>query len=282
MSGRGGYGQSQVTEMELILKEMEDTERFALVASVQWRLLLLRGMTFSLSARLGDWEVDGYCQNLWCSHHLQGPLQLCLYLINCRESLVQHKRPPVSTHLSSSCGQGWPLQSYNWIHWGIEGACVVPDKRPSVSQFSRSVVSDSLWPHEPQDTRPPCPSLTPGVYPNSCPLSRWCPPTTSSSSVIPFSSCLQSSPTSGSSQMSQLFASGGQNIEVSASTSVPPINTQKWFPLGWTGWISLQYKGLSRVFSNIKFKSINSLVLSFLYSSNLTCTHEYGKNHSLD
>ena len=116
-------------------------------------------------------------------------------------------------------------------------------------QFSRSVVSDSLRPHESQHARPPCPSPTPRVYPNSCPLSRWCHPTISSS-VIPFSSCLQSFPTSGSFQMTQLFASGGQSIRVSASTLVLPMNTQDWFPLGWTGWISLQSKGLSRVFSN--------------------------------
>ena len=116
-------------------------------------------------------------------------------------------------------------------------------------QFSRSVVSDSLWPQEPQHTRPPCPSPTPGVYSNSCPLSRWCHPTISSS-VIPFSSCLQSFPTSGSFQMSQLFTSGGQSIGVSASASVLPMNIQDWSPLGWTGWISLQSKGLSRVFSN--------------------------------
>ena len=116
--------------------------------------------------------------------------------------------------------------------------------------FSRSVVSDSLRPHELQDARPPCPSPTPWVYPNSCPLSRWCH-LTISSSVIPFSSCPQSFPTSGSFQMSQLFASGGQNTGVSASTSVLPMNTQDWFPLGRTGWISLQSKGLSRVFSNI-------------------------------
>ena len=102
-------------------------------------------------------------------------------------------------------------------------------------QFSRSVVSDSWRPHELQHARPSCPSPTPRVYPNSCPLSRWCHPTISSS-VIPFSSCLQSFPTSGSFQLSQLFASGGQNIGVSASTSVLPMNTQDWFPLGWTGW----------------------------------------------
>ena len=116
-------------------------------------------------------------------------------------------------------------------------------------QFSRSVASDFLRPHEPQHARSPCPSPTPRVYPKSCPLSRWCH-LTISSSVVPFSSCLQSFPTSGSFQMSQLFASGGQSIGVSASTSVFPTNTQDWSPLGWTGWISLQSKGLSRVFSN--------------------------------
>ena len=116
-------------------------------------------------------------------------------------------------------------------------------------QFSLSVVFNSLWPHEPQHTRPPCPSPTPRVYPNSCPLSWWCHPTISSS-VIPFSSCPQSFPESGSFPMSQLFASGGQSIGVSASTSVLPMNTQDWSPLAWTGWISLQSKGLSRVFSN--------------------------------
>ena len=116
-------------------------------------------------------------------------------------------------------------------------------------QFSRSVVSDSLWLHGLQHARPPCPSPTPGVYSNSCPLSQWCHPTISSS-VIPFSSHLQSFPASGSFQMSQLFTSGDQSIGVSASTSILPMNIQDWFPLGWTGWISLQSKGLSRVFSN--------------------------------
>ena len=100
-----------------------------------------------------------------------------------------------------------------------------------------------------QHARPPCPSSTPGVYSNSCPLSQWCHPTISSSAV-PFSSHLQSFPASGSFQMSQLFTSGGQSIRVSASTSILPVNIQDWFPLGWTGWISLQSRGLSRVFSN--------------------------------
>ena len=116
-------------------------------------------------------------------------------------------------------------------------------------QFIHSVVSGSLRPHEPQHARPPCPSPTLRDYPNSCSLSRWCHPTISSS-VIPFSSCPQSFPASGSFQVSQLFASGGQSIGVSASASVLPITTQDWPPLGWTGWISLQSKGLSRVFSN--------------------------------
>ena len=115
--------------------------------------------------------------------------------------------------------------------------------------FSHSVVSDSLWPHGLQHVRPPCPSPSPRVYSNSCPLSRWCHPTISSS-VVPFSSRLQSFPASGSFPMSQFFTSGGQSIRVSASASVLPMYVQNWFPLGWTGLISLQSKGLSRVFSN--------------------------------
>ena len=116
-------------------------------------------------------------------------------------------------------------------------------------QFSRSVVFDSLQPHEPQHARPPCLSPTPGAYSNSCPLSWWCNPTISSF-VVPFSSCLQYFPALGSFPMSQFFASGDQSIGVSASASVLPMNIQDWFPLGWTGWISLQPKGLSRVFSD--------------------------------
>ena len=111
------------------------------------------------------------------------------------------------------------------------------------------VVSDSLQPHGLQHPRPPCPSPTARAYLNPCPLSWWCHPTISSS-VIPFSSCPQSFPPSGSFQMSQLFISGGQRIGFSASTSVLPMNIQDWSPLDWTGWISLQSKGLSRVFSN--------------------------------
>ena len=116
-------------------------------------------------------------------------------------------------------------------------------------QFSRSVMSDSLWPNELQHPRPPCPSPTPGVQSNSCPSSQWCHPAISSS-VVPFSSCPQSLPASESFPVSQLFAWGGQSTGVSALASFLPKNTQGWFPLEWTGWISLQSKGLSRVFSN--------------------------------
>ena len=116
-------------------------------------------------------------------------------------------------------------------------------------QLSRSVVSNSLWPHGLQHARPPCPSPTPGVHPNSCPLIWWCHPTILSS-VVPVSSCPQSFSASGSFPMSQFFPSGGQSIGVSASTSFLPMNIQDWFPLGLTGLILLQYKGLSRVFFN--------------------------------
>ena len=116
-------------------------------------------------------------------------------------------------------------------------------------QFSHSVMSDSLWPHELQHARPPCLSPTPGVHSDSHPSSRWCHPAISPS-VVPFSSCPQTLPASESFPMSQLFSWGGQSIGVSASASVLPMNTQDWFPLEWTGWISLQSKALSRVFSN--------------------------------
>ena len=137
---------------------------------------------------------------------------------------------------------GWGMST--GYRWGQ------PVLKPKVFQFSRSVVSDSLWPHESQHTRPPCPSpssLHPGVHPNSCPSSWWCHPAISSS-VVPFS-CPQSLPASESFPMSQLFTWGGQSTGVLASASFLPMNTQDWSPLGWTGWISLQSKGLSRVFS---------------------------------
>ena len=153
----------------------------------------------------------------------------------------------------------------------------------SLLQFSRSVVSNSLQSHEPQHARPPWISPAAGVHPNPCSLSQWCHPTISSS-VVPFSSCPQSFPASGSSQMSQLFASGGQSTGVSASTVVLPMNTQDWSPLGWTGWISLQGTPRNSQESSptTQFKSTNSLELSFLYSPTLTSIHDHWKNHSLD
>ena len=126
-------------------------------------------------------------------------------------------------------------------------------------QFRSSVVSDSLQPQRLQHTRPPCPSLTPVAYSNSCSLSLWWHPTISSS-VIPFSSRPLSFPASESFQMSQLFASGGQSIGVSASASVLPMKTQDWFPLGWTGWIPLQSKELSRIFSNTSVQKRSSIL----------------------
>ena len=148
-------------------------------------------------------------------------------------------------------------------------------------QFSCSVVSDSLWPHESQYTRPPCPSPTPGVYSNSCPSSWWCHPAISSS-VIPFSSCPQSLPASGLFPMSQLFSWGGQSIGVSASASVLPMNTQVQSPLGWTGWISLQSKGLSRVFSNTTVQKRQFFSTQISSQSNSHIHTWPWKNHSLD
>ena len=127
--------------------------------------------------------------------------------------------------------------------------CTLNLQKCSSVQLGCSVVSDSLWPYGLQHASPLCPSPTPGAYSNSCPWSRWCHPTISSS-VIPFSSHLQSFPALGSFSRSQFVTSGGQRIGVSASASVLPMNILDWFPLGWTVWISLQFKGLSRVFSN--------------------------------
>ena len=134
------------------------------------------------------------------------------------------------------------VKNGSWVNNSETAICV------SV-QFSHSFESNSLWPHGLQHARLPCPSPIPGVYSNSCPLSQWCHPTISSS-VISFSSRLQSFPASGSFKISQFFALGNLSIGVSASASVLPMNIQDWFPLGWTGWISLQSKGLSKVFSN--------------------------------
>ena len=135
-------------------------------------------------------------------------------------------------------------------------------------QFSCSVVSDSLWSHGPQYARLPCPSPTPRVYSNSCPLSRWCH-SAISTSVVPFSSCLQCFPASDSFPVSQFFASSGQSIVVSTSTSVLPMNIQDWSPLRWTG-SPCSPRGLQQSSPTPQFKSINSSVLSFLYSPTLT------------
>ena len=145
-----------------------------------------------------------------------------------------------------------PPQITGWVNVEV-GTQIQCSRRLNNVQFSHSVVSDSLRPHEPQHARPPCPSPAPRVHWDSRPLSQWCYPAISSS-VVPFSSCPQSFPASGSFQMSQLFASGGQSFRVSASTSVLPMNTQDW-SLGWTGWISLQSKGLSRVLSNARVQN---------------------------
>ena len=144
---------------------------------------------------------------------------------------------------------------------------------------SRSVMP--LWPHGLQQPRPPCPSPNARAYWNACPLSQWCHPTIPYS-VFPFSSCFQNFPASGSFQMSQFFISDGQRTGASASVSVIPIIIQDWFPLRWTGWISLQSKGLSRVFSNITVQKNQYSALSFLHSPTLTSIHDYQKNHSFD
>jgi len=145
--------------------------------------------------------------------------------------------------------------------------------------FSHSIISNSLRPHGLQHARLPCPSPSPGACSNSCPLSWWCHPTISSS-VIPFS-CLQSLPASGSFQMSRFFTSGGQSIGVSASASALPMNIQDWFPLRWTGLLSLQSKGLSRVFSNTTVQK-HQFFGAQLYSPALTSIHDHWKNHSFD
>ena len=149
-------------------------------------------------------------------------------------------------------------------------------------QISHAVMSDSLQPHGLQHARLPCPSPTPGVYSNSCPLSQWCHPTISSS-VIPFFSHLQSFPASGSFQMSQFFASDGQSIGVSASASVLPMTVQDWFPLELTGWISLQSKNSKSLLQHHSSKaSIFQCSAFFFYSPTLTSIHDYWKNHSFD
>ena len=150
----------------------------------------------------------------------------------------------------------------------------------SLSQFSHSVESNSLQPHESQPSRPPCTSPTLGVHSDSRPSSQWCHPAISSS-VVPFSSCPKSLPASESFPMSQLFAWGGQSTGVSTLASFLPRKSQGWSPLEWTSWISLQPRGLKSS-PTPQFKSINSLALSFLHSPILTSIHDHRKNHSLN
>ena len=159
--------------------------------------------------------------------------------------------------------------TYNWL--------VVFNPVP----FHHSVVSNSLQTHGQQHARPPCRLPTPRVYSDSCPLSRWCH-LTISSSAVPITSCLQSFPASGSFLMSQFFASGGQSIGVSPSASVPPMNIQYWFPLGWTGLISLQSKGLSRFFSNTTVQKHQFFCTQFSLYLILISIYDYWKNHSFD
>ena len=182
-----------------------------------------------------------------------------------RES-SQHRHP---TQVSCIAGRFFT----NWAMRGKPHYVIV--------QFSCSVMSVSLQPHGLQHTRLPSPSPSPGVCSNPYPLSRWCHPTISPS-VIPFSSCLQFFPASGSFPMSQLFTSGSQSSGELASASVLPMNIQDLFPLGWTGWISLQSKGLSRVFSNTTLQKHQFFSVSFPYSPTLTSIHDYWKNHSFD
>ena len=148
-------------------------------------------------------------------------------------------------------------------------------------KFCRSVMSDSLWPHALQHTRLPCPSPTPRAYSNSCPSSWWFHPTISSS-VVPISSCLQSFPASGSFPMSLFFTSGSLSIGASASALVFSVNIQDWFPLGWTGLIFLQSKGLSRVFSNITVQKHQLFGAQLSLRSNSHIHHNFWQNHSFD
>ena len=157
----------------------------------------------------------------------------------------------------------------------------ISQSSPWSVQFSCSVVSNSLWPHGLQHARIPCPPPTLGACSNSCPLSQWCH-STISSSVVLFSSHLQSFPASGSFPLSQFFTSGGQSIGVSASASVLLMNSQDWFPLGLTGLISLQSKNSQESYPTPQFKSINSSALSLIYGPTLTSIYDFWKNHSFD
>ena len=218
--------------------------------------------------------------------HIPGP-QIPEILIQYIQGWATDFAFPVISHVTLMC----------WVHrthwraltqgtWPSKMFCLqvlISLKKSSISlvQFSCSVVSDSLWSRGLQHARFPSPLPVPGVYLNPCPLSQWCHPAISSS-VIPFSFCPQSFPTSGSFPESQSFESGGQSIGVSASTSVLLMNIQDWSPLGWTGWPPCSPRDSQDSSPTPQFKSINSSLLSFLYSPTLTSIHDHWKNHSLD
>ena len=182
------------------------------------------------------------------------------------------------------CTYIWKYIYITFIHSSVYGhsGCFDIIQFSSV-QFSRSVVSDSLWPHESPHARPPCPSPTPGVHSDSGPSSLWCHPAISSS-VVPFSSCPQSLPASESFPMSQLFAWGGQSTGVSALASFLPKKSQGWSLSEWTGWSMdwLRPRDSQESSPTPQFKSINSSVLGFLHSPTLTSIHDRRKNHSID
>ena len=208
--------------------------------------------------------TPGACSNSCPSSRWCHPaISFSVIPFSCLQSFPALASFPINLFLTSG-GQStgasasvFPMNIQDWFPLGltrfellaVQGTLKNLLQHQSSVQFSCSVRSDSLRPHDPQHTRAPCPSPTPRVYPNPCPLSWWCHPPISSS-VVPFSSCPQSFPVSGSFPVNQLFASGSQSIGVSALASVLPMNTQDWSPLGWAGWISLQSKGLSRGFSN--------------------------------
>ena len=215
-------------------------------------MLFLKQNTYKLVQTISGFEkinlmdvaILDYIGQYSCGflNHCCSVIQPCLTLCDPMDWLLhQWSHPAISSSdsLFSFCPQSLPA-SGSFPMWITQFSSV---------QFSHSVMFAFLWLHESQHARPPCPSPTHGVHSNSRPSSQWCHPAISSS-VNPFSSCPQSFPASGSFPMSQLFTSGGQSIRVSVSTSVLPMNTQDWSPLGWTGWISLQSKGLSRVFAN--------------------------------
>ena len=187
----------------------------------------------------------------------------------------------VGTWLKYCCTENLFLKS-TFPSFALNSGTLISLKEPIRSdQISRSIVSDSLWPHESQHARPPCPSPTPGVHPDSRPSSQWCNPAISSS-VVPFSSWPQSLPASESFPMSQLFAWGGQSTGASALASSLPKKSQGWSPLEWTGWTSLSPRDSQESSPTPQFKSINSSALSLLHSPSLTAIHDHWKNHSLD